>query len=387
MEILLTNVEEGTAKAVKRFKGFLKIIMKWEGHKLAESDEVDAAGNVVVDGYKKGDVIPIKDSSSFWGGLRYIGIPFIDTIHHYKFRWRGIQLVKGKEEIRFEEKIINYILVRPDVYATEIEKAETRPPERIPLTIRFLVTMRVLNPEKALFKAPSNWFENVMTKLNALLGAWIRNLTLDDILKREDSNKDLWDGFTIKSENGHPDIKIAGIGSDPLLKMFKDEWGILIEPHGIEIRDISPPDDIQEAANAERKQQFVAKGFAAETTGRLVAMIANLTGAKFEVVQKEFQDNLDGALLKYKSIIEMNLDIIKRRLGLGTGIQEIHVSSPEGYVAMLAKILHGGLSGGSGGGQASDGTSDSGGKKKKKKTKSSDDDNDDDDPDEGWEIK
>ena len=98
-------------------------------------------------------------------------------------------------------------------------------------------------------------------------------------------------------------------------------------------------------------------------------MIASLTGSTLKVVRNEFKDDLPGALAKYNPVIQINMDLIKRRLGLGTGISEIHVSSPEGYLAMLANIIHGGLGSGDGA-NPSGGTTSSSEKREKTKTES-----------------
>jgi len=369
-----TFVQEGTAKAILRFGGLRKIIVKWDGHKLADADDETILGEPV----SIGDVIPGTDPWSIVGGLRFAGIRFIDTIHNYQFRWRDVQLVRGETRIEFHDPTIDYIFVRPDVYFTDLREAETAPPERIGIDIQFLVTMKVFNPAKALFKAPSNWNENAMARLNASLRSWISKLTLDEVLQIQSSAELIWEGLPATPECPAK----PGMSDDPLITTTFKEWGILVEKNGIEIREIRLPPDIQEAAAAEKKQQLISKGFAGETTSRLIAMIADLTGAEYKKVQEEFGGkNPDGtdapnkataltdAMLKYKEVINMNQDLIKRRLGLGSGISEIHISSPEGYLASLANILRNGLGGGGGGNPSGGAASGEAGKKEKPRGK------------------
>lgn len=333
-----TFVQENTAKIVMRFGGFRKAVMKWEGHKLGDEDD-------------DWNVVPGEEPWpwSWLGGLRFVGIRHIDKIHKYKFRWRGMELVGGEEKVVPYEKELDYIFVKEDVYSTEIKAVETKSaaasagtstagtsesdaPERIPIDLKTLVTMRVSNPYKALFVAPSNWFEKAITRFNALERALISSLSLDEVLQLKSSAEQVW----------------AALKDAPLLTTTFPQWGILVEDNGIEIRDVDLPKEYQEAAASEKKNELLSEGFAAETTGRLIAMLASLTGSTLKVVRNEFKNGLNEALKKYEPVITMNMDLIKRRLGLGAGISEIHVSSPEGYLAMLANILHGGLGGGGG---------------------------------------
>lgn len=349
-----TLVKEGTAKAVMRLDGFRKIIMKWEGKLLNKDWDVVNESNADA----------ISEPWYHIGGLRFVGIRFIDKPYKYKFRWRDVQLVKGEDKVTFHEENIDYIFVRPDVYFTDIKEVETKPPERIPINVQFLVTARSSNPHKTLFKSPSNWLENAMSRLNALLRGWLADHTLDEILNFKSSPKLIWEGLPARP--GRP--AEPGIKDNPLLLTTFKEWGTIIEENGIEIRDIELPAEYQKAAALEKRMQLTSKGFSAATTGRLIAMIADLNGVSYQDVQNEFSgkkaDGTDAtnkataladALNKYKEVINMNQDLIKRKLGLGSGQLEIFTQSPEGFLAALAKLWRGDVGGGS------DGTQNSGG--------------------------
>ncbi len=345
--LLFTFVKEGTAKAVMRLDGFLKIIIKWDGYTL------DVNWNVV-------------SGSEPWpwrwlGGLRFVGIWPFDEVYKYNFRWTGFELVSGELMVKFYEKILDYILLRPDVYATEIKGAETKAvatsadpatgieakvSERIAIGLKFLLTMRPENPFKVLFKGPSNWFENAIARFDTAARTWVSTHRLDEILELKSSPEDLWNSF-------------KGI---PLLDTTFPEWGIVVEDNGIEIKDVDIPDEYQEAAALEAKNRLISSGFKAETADRLVAMVQGLSGKDVKEIQDQFNEDPEEFLNKHDKLT----DLIRRRLGLGAGQQEILASVP-GFLAAMANIFHGGFSGGGGSsGAVKNSNANSGGKKKGK---------------------
>jgi hypothetical protein len=227
----------------------------------------------------------------------------LDKVYKYKFRWQGIEIVEGKEKVEFHEKTIDYILVKPDVYWTQILGAETGPvekPERIPLDIQWLVTMRVVNPYKTLFKAPPNWVENILARLNAHFRDWVATKSLDEILAlRKEPAKLLQD--------------LKGLNRDLFEKVFEGEWGVLIE--GIQIRDVGLPAPYKEAA-ARRKQleleaearrtqfEIEAKTRAAEIMGTVIEAVVTASGRKREEVEEEFRRNPEEFYRKHKTVID-----------------------------------------------------------------------------------
>jgi len=304
-----TKVEEGTAKAIVRLGAFRKIVMAWKDYELDEEWNVKPVSEI-------GKKLHLP------GGLRFVGFWPLDKVYTYKFRWRGIELVEAKEKVEFREKTIDYILVKPDVYWTKIEAAETMPPERIPLDIEFLVTARVINPYKALFKAPPNWLENVLSRLNALFRDWVATKSLDEILAiRKEGPQKLW----------------REIGtSDLIQKVFKEEWGILIEENGIQIRDVKLPREYAEAAAREKQMELEAKGIAAETVGAVIAMMAKARNKE----PKEIQEEIDKDSKMKEEFLSLAKDLIIRKMGIeGRAYLDIRVQGAEGLERMLLNAL------------------------------------------------
>jgi len=303
--------QEGTAKIVVRGESFVRAFIQWKGHTFDE---------------KKWDVIE-EDAThkESWhiGGLRWNGVPFIDTIYSYALRWRSVRLGKKEEgeEIKFHDEILDYVSLRPEVYFTKIVEAETIPPERIPLDIEFLVTMRVTNPYKVLFVAPHNWVENVMNRLNALFTNWTGTKTLDEIIEVKEKPELLWEA----------------IGKAELVEItFDQEWGVHVEKNGIQVKDISMPEEYQEAAAAEKKQKLEAAARSAETIGTVLDMMAHAQGVTLEEVQKEIKENPD----KQKEYLELAKDLAIRKLGIeGGSYLDIRVQGAGGLETMLLDAL------------------------------------------------
>jgi regulator of protease activity HflC (stomatin/prohibitin superfamily) len=284
--VRFTLVQEATAKAVVRLGAFKKILMSYKDYELD----------------KEWNVKPVADIGKKWhlpGGLRFVGIWPLDKVYSYDFRWQGIEIVEGKEKVVFNERKLDYILVRPDVYWTQIKGAETVAPERIPLDIEWLITMRVVNPYKTLFKAPPNWVENILARLNAHLRDWVATKSLDEIL-------------ALGKEPAKLLEELKNFNIDLFERVFKEEWGILLE--GIQIRDIILPTPYREAA-ARRKQleleaeakkvqfEIEAKARAQEVMGTIIeALVA--AGYKREDIEKEFQDDPKKFYEKHKTTID-----------------------------------------------------------------------------------
>lgn len=99
-------------------------------------------------------------------GARWIGIPPFYRIHRYHFRWAIIDRQKQDDGTtkavpqHREEKNLDMILVSQAVYYGMIESAETKE-ENLPVDIGFLITLRIVDPRKALFMV-HRWLDAVL---------------------------------------------------------------------------------------------------------------------------------------------------------------------------------------------------------------------------------
>jgi len=331
----ITVVEEGTVKIVIRLGQYLKPLIAWKGR------VIDKDGNVV-----KGE------ETHLLGGLRLAGFYWIDDIYEYKFRWLSLELVDGQEKIVFHEKKLDYIFVRPDVYPVEQKGAETKPPERIALDNVWLATIRVVNPYKALFDAPSNWNENVLSKLEALLRGWVGMHDFDEILNILGTKKSApWD-----------DLK----DEDLLVEKFEKEWGIKIEEKGIEIKKVTPPKYIEESASRQRQQELEAAGTAASTVGAVIAQMSVARGK----TQKEIQVEIEKDENLKREFLDIAKDLTIRQMGI-KGKAYVDIRVPAGIGGLEKTILEAlaAFTRMPTGGQSSDGPQKGSDKEKRKDTK------------------
>lgn len=311
--IIWNFVSEGTAKIVVRGDSFVNAFIQWAGHTL------DKDWNVVLEDATHKEPWHI-------GGLRFNGVPLMDIIYSYKLRWKSVRLAsEGKDKegevVKFHEEILDYVPLRPEVYFTKIVAAETIPPERIPLDIEFLVTIRVTNPYKVLFIAPYNWVENVLIRLSALFRDWTGTKTLDEILKLKEDPARLW----------------QEIGENELIQKTLDkEWGVKVETHGVQLRKVDMPSEYQEAAAKEKKQKLEAAGRSAETVGTVLAMMAYSRGVPIEEIQMEIKADLE----KQKEFLEIAKDLVTRKIGIeGGSYLDIRVQGAEGLERMFLNAL------------------------------------------------
>jgi hypothetical protein len=288
-----TFVDEGTAKIVLKGGKFSKALIQWEGYTLnRDTWDVVPDGKVIKE--KKW-----KEPFHLFGGLRFYGLWPLWDIGYYRLRWWDYQLTeRATREPKFHEEYLDYVLLKPDVYWTKIGNAETKvPEERIPVDVDFLVTMRVINPYKVIFRAPISWVENVMNRLEVKFRTLIATKSFDELSRLKADKHALWQEFV----------------NDPFVKnTLKREWGVQIDVGGIEIRDINMTKEYQDALAAQRRQQLEAAGRASETVGTVVEMLAQLRGKTVEQIKQEIDTSPD---LQAKAW-ELANDLIVRKLGI-----------------------------------------------------------------------
>lgn len=175
--IFITFVKEGTAKAILKYGQFHKIVMSYENHILDSKWDV----------FKPSD--PVR--RNIFGGLRWVGIPFIKSVHTYNFKWTSFE--QEQEEGKLVQKTIvrkekiDYILVQDDVYYTFIREAESK--GLVPLDIETLLTIGIVNPYKALFKV-QDWLETTLNQFKPVLLGYVRQREFEELAKEKEQSED-----------------------------------------------------------------------------------------------------------------------------------------------------------------------------------------------------
>lgn len=196
--IFVTFVREGTAKAILKYGQFHRIVLAYKDYGLDQKGMVRKLDENGKQGSEEGKdeqdnfidhyLIEIQPQPRFRiGGLRWVGIPFIHSVYSHEFRWSSFEQAEegGKliQKVIPHKEVIDYILVQDDVYYTFIREAETK--GMVPVDLDLLLTIRIVNPYKALFRV-QNWLEAVQNIAKPALRSFVNSKTYEELMaKRE----------------------------------------------------------------------------------------------------------------------------------------------------------------------------------------------------------
>lgn len=210
--LFFTFVPEGRAKVVVRGDAIRKVLIQWEGHVLTDAR----------------DVTERPTRKRFLGGLRWYGFWPFDDIYIYDFSWTN---VRQNGEIQIHEKeTLDYILLKDDTYWAKVEKAEDQ--KLLPLDIELVLTIRVLNPYKALFQV-ENWLETVINRTEPAV--------------RDRITEDTYENWIVKPKD-LADRIVSDLETKELLREFKERYGV--DLRAIEVRAIDPGKEYRDATVA-----------------------------------------------------------------------------------------------------------------------------------------
>ncbi|HRY62283.1 MAG TPA: SPFH domain-containing protein [Candidatus Paceibacterota bacterium] len=117
-------------------------------------------------------------------GISFVGLwPYRKT-YEYKFKWT--EWVKRANAAKYEpwprEDKTKHVRFRFP-YFIDITEAETK--GKVTIDVTLLVTIRIRNASKALFKSGGEWLANVTAAVQSATRDWIGNNTLEDITKTQ----------------------------------------------------------------------------------------------------------------------------------------------------------------------------------------------------------
>lgn len=286
--IFLTYVDEGEGRIIRRFGARRKLLLQWAGYVVtkdlsqAEFENTDLR---IEDPKRRPDwdIVLHPDPEKRkrtpkerrFGGLRIVGIPWIDKVLTYNLRWPGIKLVKeGTLEVVFYEERLDYFLAKTDLYLLKMVKIETRPPERFRTSVAFQWPMRIANPRKAFFVGPPNIIENTIARMNGWFRPWIGTKNLDELL-----------GLKGKALNLSEFKEFVPGDSDIPTEL--DKWGMVIEGPVL-LAEVEAPQEVIEALEAERKAEWLAKASSESVMRFFLHSLALAQGKEVKEVQQEF---------------------------------------------------------------------------------------------------
>lgn len=321
--------KEATAKAVMKAEEFDRIIFRWKGHFIDEDDNIweeEDWGAADKSGFREGKVgtefsgKKVKEQKMrgrILGGLFWIGLPPVNTIHKYPLRWSDFRQVEegGKAVFKLQqhdEPDRDFVMLKPAVYGIEVEEAETRPPERIEPNLKVPVLMRVINPRKFLFIAPPTPLEDVLIKISALIRQRIGMSTLDELITLQGQAETIWEGWDLSEEAKKvlPIQRVLGMKDEKLIKETLPNFGLMVAEKGIDIKNITPPPDIKQAMVEKRKQDFEAAGRAEKIRGTVISAVVRSTGKDEKEVQDEYSKDPGEFNEKHKGIREDTMNTV-----------------------------------------------------------------------------
>lgn len=172
--------KEGEAVAIMRNKKFHKMVLRYTGHRFAETIGEGAVDNLemynIVHDENAGVISTLASIVFPIRGVSWIGIPPFYTVHKYKFEWMDDRFEKRDPEI------IEWILVQKYVYGLILDKIELE--GGIPYTIKLLITLQVTNPAKALFRV-KRWLDATMERISGWSRDEFSSLSIDDFVAKE----------------------------------------------------------------------------------------------------------------------------------------------------------------------------------------------------------
>ncbi len=288
------SVKEGTARAIMSFGQFHSFKMVWRDHFMDENFTVLREGHDEAVG-----AVRKKITGRIFGGLFYFGLfPFKKT-YTYSISWSDKH--GRKEGIKGAKEEFNEVKLKPEVYSSEIENAETKRPERFQVRVKYLVTLKIENPYLFLFVSPENSLEEALSQIDGVMRSFVSSYSFEDLYKLKSAK--IWEYLK--------ESKLLREEGGTLRK-----WGVKIAEEGVTFLDISPMDEeISKALASEQKQEFKAKARSGEIAKTVVYMMAEAYGKTPRQVAKEIREDPEMKEVFARWAREM----IKKKLAMENG--------------------------------------------------------------------
>ena len=276
-DICFTFVEEGTAKAVVRGKEFHKFLLQSKEMKFREGSW---------------DIVPLRPDEQpekrywfeRWSGARWVGLwPFF-SIYNYKFKWTVAKQEEKDGKIvttpDMRERTIDSIYIRDVVYYGKIESAETT--DNTPVDVEYLLTVRVTNPYKALFRV-HRWLEAVIDLTSQRGRQYIGTRSYKQLVAKEGKKQSTGFAGGIRGLREH------------LCENFGVEF-VYADIASVEFSGTTKKEYV-EASTAEylADSKAIATVKAAEAEARKIKLVGGAEAEALQVRMEQFQKNPDAA--------------------------------------------------------------------------------------------
>lgn len=273
--LFFTFVKEGTAKIVARGDSFEKILIQWMDYEVAKK-----ATPVV----SKWDVIKGPSGKKFFGGLRFYGLWPLWDIFIYAFSWTNFAQSgdKAGQPVAHDKVLLDFVLLKTDVYWARVEKAEDK--NLLPLSVGIILTIRIINPHKALF-AVQNWLETVINRIQPAVRQIITTKSFEKwIVEKADLARIIFLALQGKDGNGNFDPTLTDLISE-----FRSLYGVDIQAFAVQ--EINPPEEQRQATLKKYLADQEAKGVvvSARAEAKKIIHLAEAERRRLETVFGQIQ--------------------------------------------------------------------------------------------------
>lgn len=325
--ICWTMLKENQAKFILFFGANPKTIIAYKGKKLDENGRV-------VDGTSK----------HFFGGIRFIGIWPLYTIHVWQFfSWKGVD--EEGRSVSHPSEWVDHVNLKN--YQYEFKIIDIRDVDQVTLMFDASIYSRIIDPEVAVFKN-KNFLNEVLGLLTSEITHFSRQRKNADLNKVEQIVQDR----EVREAVSDQDIRDQIMGSPQemgtIFWMILKKRGIIddiIDNFGaqvfaIKIRNFEPTPDYQEATTlvyratqeglaAVERATHEAKRDAQETLGQFMHMLEiRLNLEKEELIKAMKEPDFNE---KYSLEIKECNELLKQKLSLdGKALIHIISSSSQG---------------------------------------------------------
>lgn len=311
--IFITQMEEGTGKVIMKLGQAHKGLIQYKDHAL-DLNSPDW------------DVIPGQEEHLL-GGLRWVGLWPIYYIYKYNQRWTSVR--EDGEAVPHDEEI-DSALLKEKIYYIKLEGAEDK--DGIPVDVDILLTGQVVKLYRALF-GPHNYLEQIINRTKPLFGEYMSQYGFMDLRKQKQrAGGELWEKLekegmvNVYDKNG----KIEEIGE------FERDYGFRVKDGGIEMVNITPPEEYQKAQTQKRVAETEADRIAGETIGAVISMMAISRGITIKEMQEETNNNKETK----KEFMEFCKQTLHKKMAIDAGrYTKIEIDGADGAEKTLLDLI------------------------------------------------
>lgn len=157
--VIWAIAQEGTDKAIMKNGRFVRFV-----------NYVYSANGTVPGGAR---LTPLKERNLF-RGLHWVGVPFVKTVYEYNFKTVSLEQVEEGGKLVHKavpcEGTTDHVSLKDTLLYGLIDNAETK--ELIPVEAGLLLTLRVINPYRALFLV-DDWMRATLNHIKPAMRSFI----------------------------------------------------------------------------------------------------------------------------------------------------------------------------------------------------------------------